>query len=223
MLRRRKPEPDSWDYLFVITYGRSGSTLLQAILNSIPGYAIRGENGGAVKHLWRFHREMTQRSRSRRRALALPRDNPWWGIDGFDESLSAEQLRGVVDRTILRPPPGTRVTGFKEVRYLGPDTPDYVMWLADTFPGARFVFNSRNLDDVVVSDWWRERADAREFLDGVQQMQDELRIRLGERAFDVRYDDYTADPAVLAGLFVWLGEPFDRSQVESVLSRKHGY
>lgn len=223
MLRRRKPEPGQWDYLFIVTYGRSGSTLLQAILNSIPGYAIRGENGGAVKHLWRFHREMAERSSSRRRALPLPSDNPWWGIDGFDEEISAGTIRDLVDRTVLHPPRGTRTTGFKEVRYLGEDTPDYVRWLAATFPGSRFVFNSRNLDDVVLSGWWPEHDDARERLGRVQQMQDDLRVSLGERAFPVSYDDYTADPGALHGLFSWLGEPFDRGRVESVMSRKHGY
>ena len=32
------------DYVFVMTYGRSGSTLLMGILNSIPGWLLRGEN-----------------------------------------------------------------------------------------------------------------------------------------------------------------------------------
>ena len=34
---------DDFGYLFVVTYGRSGSTLLMGLLNSIPGYLIRGE------------------------------------------------------------------------------------------------------------------------------------------------------------------------------------
>ena len=31
-----------------MTYGRSGSTLVQGLLNSIPGYLIRGENSAAL-------------------------------------------------------------------------------------------------------------------------------------------------------------------------------
>ena len=33
-------------FVFVVTYGRSGSTLLQTVLQSIDGYFIRGENTG---------------------------------------------------------------------------------------------------------------------------------------------------------------------------------
>jgi hypothetical protein len=38
-------------YVFIVTYGRSGSTLLQGVLNSIPGYLVRGENRQALRHL----------------------------------------------------------------------------------------------------------------------------------------------------------------------------
>ncbi len=44
--------PEGLGYLFIVTYGRSGSTLLQGILNSIPGYLIRGENRAALFHLY---------------------------------------------------------------------------------------------------------------------------------------------------------------------------
>ena len=44
------------DHVFVMTYGRSGSTLLMGLLNSIPGYLIRGENRHAMRHLYDFHR-----------------------------------------------------------------------------------------------------------------------------------------------------------------------
>ena len=38
-------DDDGWrdlDYVFVVTYARSGSTLLQALLNACPGVQIRG-------------------------------------------------------------------------------------------------------------------------------------------------------------------------------------
>lgn len=38
-------------YVFIITYGRSGSTLTQNLLNSLPGYCIRGENSNLLYFL----------------------------------------------------------------------------------------------------------------------------------------------------------------------------
>jgi hypothetical protein len=37
----------------------------------------------------------------------------------------------------------------------------------------------------------------------------------------VHFDDYTADPAVLHGLFDWLGEDFDETRVRAVLGVRH--
>ena len=35
--RRKRDRRDDLSYVFVVTYGRSGSTLLAGILNSVPG------------------------------------------------------------------------------------------------------------------------------------------------------------------------------------------
>lgn len=42
--------------VLIITYGRSGSTLLQGILNSIPGYLIRGENENLMAHFYNAYK-----------------------------------------------------------------------------------------------------------------------------------------------------------------------
>ena len=92
-------------YLFVVTYGRSGSTLLQGILSSVPGVMIRGENGGVVGHLFRFH----DTARTHRDRLArpggLPPSHPWWGIDGYPDAAALRNMRRLLLETVLRPAP----------------------------------------------------------------------------------------------------------------------
>jgi hypothetical protein len=46
---------------------------------------------------------------------------------------------------------------------------------------------------------------------------------LGRDAYHVHYDDYVADPAVLRGLFEWLGENFDEDRVREVMLVRHSY
>ena len=41
----RAVDPDL-RYLTVVTYGRTGSTVVQAALNALPGVVVRGENVG---------------------------------------------------------------------------------------------------------------------------------------------------------------------------------
>lgn len=208
-------------YLFIVTYGRSGSTLVQGLLNAIPGYLIRGENGGAVRGLFDFHRQCAlEAGRRNPRRNQVP-SGPFFGITDFDAQASLDGIRRTVVTSLLRPEPGTRVAGFKEIRWDYPDLPDYLAFLRQAFPGARFVVNTRDLADVAKSGWWAERDDALTELARIEKRLLDAAAELGHAACRVHYDDYRADPAVLAGLFEWLGEPFDLERVLATLAVPH--
>ena len=206
-------------HVFVVTYGRSGSTLLMGILNSSPGWLLRGENRDAVHHLYTFHRTMTRES-TRERGTPLSATHPFFGIDGFPRKRSLRLLRGLVTETVLRPEADTRVTGFKEIRWYHDDLEQYVAWLGRLFPGARFVVNTRNQADVLRSEWWAEGDQSQKLADVEARL---LRIAadLGGAAYHVHFDDYVADPTALRGLFDWLDEPFDEERVRAVLAVRH--
>jgi hypothetical protein len=222
---------DDLQYLFVMTYGRSGSTLLQGILNAIPGYVIRGENKQVLRHLYDFHRVMLKERRSQRRQRKqknLPPEgstpvNPFFGMDGVPRQATTRGVRKLAVDTLLRPEPDTRVVGYKEIRWEDDDLDEYVEWLREVFPDARFVVNTRNLDDVAQSKWWAEKPDARDHLEAVEARLLELAAELGDDAFRVHYDDYAEDPAALRPLFEWLGEPFDEGAIREVLDTPHSY
>jgi hypothetical protein len=210
----------SLDYLFVVTYGRSGSTLLAGILNSIPGYLIRGENKGYVHQLYLAHSgAVARRKATGRKAKAS--DNAWYGIDGYDADLALERMRGLVVDTLLRPEPTTRVAGFKEIRYNLPDLGDYLQFMRQAFPGARFVFNSRDHADVLKSKWWADKSP--DALTTFQQRLDEAEERHRDVSFHVHYDDYQGQPERLAPLFDFLGEELDAARVSEVMKQRHSY
>jgi hypothetical protein len=222
---------DDLGYLFVVTYGRSGSTLLQGILNAIPGYEIRGENRQMLRHLHEFHRTGAAEKREQRRQ---ERKNdrpvggstpvrPFYGMDNFKVKASLEDCRRLALDTVLRPGRATRVTGFKEIRWDDEGVEQYVGWLRKVFPGARFLLNTRDLAAVSQSKWWAEMPDALEQLTETEARLLALADSLGEDAFHVHYDDYTADPRALVPLFEWLGEEFDEARVRAVLDERHSY
>jgi len=209
-------------HLFIVTYGRSGSTLLQGVLNSIPGYLIRGENDGAVYHLHQFHAACTQKKRRLRKRFELPLDttNPHFGLDEFPAKVSLRMLRRLVTSTVLRPEEDTRVTGFKEIRWYQDDLPAYVDFLRELFPDARFLVNTRDHEAVLRSGWWPDKPqDGR--LERMEAAILDLAASLGDAAYRVHFDDYTSDPTVLRGLFTWLGEDFDETRVRAVLGVRH--
>ncbi|HEY9292796.1 MAG TPA: hypothetical protein VIP98_16060, partial [Microlunatus sp.] len=84
----------SLGYLFVVTYGRSGSTLLQGILNSIPGYLVRGENRSVLRHLYKYQQGLDRdRSLLYRPEQPLPTTHAWFGMDLFSSDDSLRHLR----------------------------------------------------------------------------------------------------------------------------------
>ena len=208
-------------YVFVMTYGRSGSTLLMGLLNTIPGYLVRGENDDALRYLYDFHRTCVERSQYWPVERVRMRTDPFYGIGDFPPAVSLAAIRRLAVETLLRPKPDTRVTGFKEIRWYHADLEDYVAWLQEVFPGARFLVNTRNHEDVLKSKWWAEGGDKSEHLADVESRILALAESLGDAAYRVHYDDYVADPTVLRGMFAWLGEPFDEASVRATMAVRH--
>jgi hypothetical protein len=220
---RKRAGRDDLGFLFVMTYGRSGSTLVAGLLNGLPGYLIRGENRNAVHHLFRYHQTLLAESgRGRKRALRKE-THPFFGIGDFPAPRSLAGIRRLVLETVLRPGADTRVTGFKEIRWYHEDMEEYVAWLREVFPGARFLVNTRAHADVLSSKWWAKGDPQHnaEHLAAIERRILATADDLGEAAYRIHYDDYVADPTVLRGVFEWLGEPWDEGLVRSVMSVTH--
>ena len=216
----RNAHRDDLDYLFVVTYGRSGSTLVAGLLNSLPGYLIRGENRDALHHLFEFHSTMlTESTRKPIKRLRMKTD-PFFGIGDFPPERSIKLIRRLAVETVLRPKPDTRVTGFKEIRWYQPDLEEYVAWLREVFPGAKFLINTRDHASVLKSGWWAQGDHA----DGLARVEEgilALAESLGDAAYRIHYDEYVADPGVLEPMFAWLGEPYDADAVREVLAVRY--
>ena len=131
-------------------------------------------------------------------------------------------MRRLVVDTLLRPEPGTRVTGYKEIRWGRPDVVEHVDWLRAVLPGVRFVINTRDHAAVARSGWWAADPDARETLAVLEARLDEIADHLGPSvAHRVRHDQTVAEAQPLRGLVEWLGETYDEAAVRAVLETRH--
>lgn len=215
------PDADQLEYVFVVTYGRSGSTLLQGILTSIPGYLIRGENGGAFYQLFQLHSGLAA-LREKHGHTAFVR-NAWYGIGAYADDVAYGALRRFALTTLMRPEVDTRVIGFKEIRWPEDDLGDYIAFLRKVFPGARFIVNTRDLQQVSQSKWWAKDPESPEILAATEQRLLALADELGDAAFRVHYNDYVDSPERLKPLFDWLGAPWDEQAVRDTMAVKHSY
>lgn len=214
--------------VFIVTYGRSGSTLLQGLINTIDGYDIKGENYNALVPIFRSSKRATLAKCTQGRN-PLDVRSPWYGsdhidIDGYEKSMCESFLKHV-----LKPRGGSRVTGFKEIRYGGQEFPDveeskaYLKFIRKNFPSPKFIFNVRSLGDVVKSGWWKDSDDS------IKHLED-LRLRLQvlyednlDVSFLVDYDEYTENPASLRRLWDFLGEDFCVEKISNALKIRYSY
>lgn len=235
MTARPAPRPGPWPhlnapqdgYVFVVTYGRSGSTVVQNLLNSIPGYCIRGENGNALSGLARsWHAIGTAEPRQGLKARGIPStpEEPWYGAERIEPQRYGSYLANVFVREVLALPAGTRVGGFKEIRFHAEPLffPAYMGFIRRFFPKARFVFNTRDHAAVLKSGWWADmdEARARAQLDQAETLFAAQIAAHPERCIRLRYEDYDGNPEGMRLLFDFLGEPFDPDRVAAVLAQR---
>lgn len=212
------------EFVFVVTHGRSGSTLLNGVLNSIPGYRIMGENNNAVYQLYLFDRHMTQAYENSvynqmQNHLIGPR-NMWW--NDYSQSQLSIDLRDVLCH-LFDPYDDHDVTGFKEIRwYAIPDLPQYLHWLHDV-TGCRFIHLTRNLDDVLQSEWFQDDpGNWRRTLTGFNHLVTRnMEMHPEQPWYSLSYEEMTQGH--LQGLYRFLGVKYDEQRIRDVLALPHGY
>ncbi len=214
-------------FVFIVTYGRSGSTLLQNLLNAIPGYQIRGENNNALFHLFKAWQAI-ERAESLRamRESGMPSDqtHPWYGGELIDlDEVGQALVQGFV-RSILKPAPDVRVSGFKEIRFHAhPNVFSlYLDFIHRYFPNARFVFNTRDHAAVTRSGWWAKMPSDKvvRLLSKTDALFDDYAKAHPDRGFRMHYDDYVADRSTLQPMYEFLNEEMDEELIQQVFSKK---
>lgn len=215
------PEEEPLQHLFIVTYGKSGSTLLMGLLNSLPGYQIMGENGGVMLDLMQFHHKAAKFRDKWTFDEPLRPAHPWYGIDQFPEEVAFARMADLVTETLLRPGPETTVAGFKEIRWWKARPVDYLDFIDSLFPNARYILNTRNLDNVARSSWWKRDPNSRQKLEKIERMLKEGVATRGDRGFHIHYDSYVADRARLQELCDWLGVEYDAERFDAVMEVKH--
>ena len=81
----------------IISYGRSGSTLLSGLLNSIDGCVINGENNNFIYHLFRSYQSLiVTKARP-----DLDPTHPWYGSSLVDLDQFILSIGRVIKKQLL--------------------------------------------------------------------------------------------------------------------------
>jgi len=214
-------------HVFIVTYGRSGSTVLQRVLQAIPGYFIRGENNHTLYPMYLAYRRAFEARHSHGQMPQSPAD-PWYGANDINPKAFGRRLCQVFLRQIVQPPEGTRVAGFKEIRFheAGEELFEpYLDFIAEHFPNTHFVFNTRGWEAVSRSSWWATMDPdlVRGIIEGADRLFAAYAAKNPERCHIMKYEEFRGKAAAFKPLFDFLGEPFDEAKVADIIKGHLGH
>lgn len=213
--------------LFIVTYGRTGSTLLQGVLNAIDGVTIRGENNQLFYHLFQLFQNALEVKEKHLSSLLPYR--PWYGAPYLEQEAILTEMRSL-SKTLLAIDPQEDLSrqsiGFKEIRYLDilEDFDAYLNFLAALFPETAFIFNTRNHDHVLHSAWWR-RANPHEAKRKLEKLEAAFRAYAKGKTncYSLTYEDLVARNDRFKGLFAFLGVAYQPEVIQVILDTPHSY
>lgn len=212
-------------YIFVVTYGRSGSTILMKILNSIENSDIKGENFNLLFPLFESYQQAIRATGYAFVGSHLP-DHPWYGVGDINPLSYAKGLSKVFTQEILKVKTNTRVAGFKEIRYVeikdDAQRSRYINFLRMAFDNVYIIFNRRNLDDVSKSGWWKDMP-YKKVINIIKPIDDwmiEYHKKYPEYTYIVNYDDYKNSPEHYRRLFEFIGEEINEEKVAEILKKQ---
>lgn len=214
-------------YIFIVTYGRSGSTVLQSQLQAIPGYFVRGENMNVLYSLYQAS-VAAHIARYTHGKKAHAPDDPWFGADEIIPERFTQHLVEIFTKDVLQPPEDARVVGFKEIRFheAGPEHFEaFLNFIHKNFKNAKFIFNTRPWQEVAKSGWWASMDSERvkEIITGADQLYKDYLQKYPERGIHMRHEVTRENSTAFEPMFEFLGETYDEASVRAVAEKRLGH
>jgi hypothetical protein len=219
-------------FIFVMSYGRSGTTLLQGALNRSEFIHCAGENFGFVERLHRA--EQAIQAALAESQLQPHRDKPteaFFGITSAPFERHAELYRELLVELVMSSCPSDKKPshiGFKEVRYpYFQHLEEHLWWLQKVFLNPTFVLVTRDLEEVLRSGFFGElsrdeREIRRRILVNFENVTREFLATVGY-GVELKYSQIAYDSEQSAKILRGVGIPATAQQFEEAQKLKHSY
>lgn len=210
-------------YVFIVTYGRSGSTLLQKVIGKAPGFYIAGENKDALFGLYDSCRSVAFAKRHVGGQVTTS-GHPWYGSERLDPVQYARKLSELFVSEVIKPPEEAEVVGFKEIRYIEnlELLDDYLGFIKYCFHPAQFIFSTRSPEAVANSGFWKEHP--KESIIGMiekfEMLTDQFASGNPDICYKIKYEDFTTNMDSLARLLEFLNADLSKETLQEILAIK---
>lgn len=205
-------------FIIICATGRSGSTTLQRIINTIKDSDITGENDGAINNLLETYLSIKKTNKIRISSYeeSCTKVKPAW-YNNYNFVIVKENIKNTILSIIHCN--SKRVSGFKEIRYFNK------MYLIDAFielfPNTKVICN---IDDNTYrqckSNWWVTVGNSKNHLiEHNKQYIDYCKKNKNSYLF---YMKYLFDISEVKKLFVFLNEDFDKKKYDYIIKNNLG-
>jgi len=235
-------------FIFIISAGRSGSTLLQAILNAHDNVLIRGENNNFFYYTMLAHQSLL-RSNGRQTPKPGP-SSPWYGFSNYDEKSFCSEIRSLGIKYMLGEYEMDQVEylGFKEIRYFdflesqayGNKIPlltdsklhgrrklfSLILFLNKVFNPATFVVLERSSEEICNSAWWNnpDKYTKSILMEDIENFYDVTKEILTNQSLDFHSINYESlrkrNHNSIENLFKAIGIKYDKYLSKKVLNTR---
>ena len=157
--------------VLICATGRSGSTTMQRIINTIPNSNVCGENYGAINSLLEFYRRIKKSSTTQipgrmnpiqyNELIAKNVKPAWYNSYKYPQVVQSIRMT-IID--MFKNDPSTNLWGFKEIRY-GSGEINYISDFKELFPQTKVIIQIReNIRQQSKSGWFKNDTNAIPFL-----------------------------------------------------------
>ena len=191
-------QPPTPRFVFVVTYGRSGSTLTQGMLNTLPRTLVRGENNLYLLPMFRAYASLETFKDKFGGPGAAKASSAFYGLREVDLDAFAASVRQLVQQQLLGDvaPSDVDRLGFKEVlwhRIKPEEWSGFFGFMDLAFDEPLYVLNRRDVAMTSTSGFWQKKEPgvAEQQINRVRRLQDFLRESRPDRCcrHPVRGDD----------------------------------
>ena len=157
--------------VLICATGRSGSTTMQRIINSVPNSNICGENFGAINSLLEFYKRIKTttfdfvpghlRPASYEDIISKNVKPSWYNSYNFQQTVSMIKM---LIASLFKNSETTNVWGFKEIRYDNGNI-NYIKEFKELFPQTKVIIQVRaNIQAPSQSSWLKKDRNAVQYL-----------------------------------------------------------
>ncbi len=217
--------------LYVVTYGRSGSTLLTGYLSRLPGVDLKGENYLFPLPLADADARLADATALRYTGREFPA-SPWYGSHEFSLVQWRRDIRRALLNQLYPKRSIPKTIGFKEIRWWyrtsEEDFASKLEWLISIRKPGAIVFLTRDLDKTMAGAWWVKlseagRAEARAGLEKFEELAIAYTEAHPDRSIHITYEDFLQGEQSAQRLCQFLGVKFKQDVYRDTLATRYSY